>query len=88
MGWIVGYEKGVEGKGRWAVENEERAGGSVRAANYNHSCGWRGEETPRGCAGIHGDGPGGEKDERSVRFQGDGKGCIYPPPIHIGTRRH
>lgn len=47
-----------------------------------------GEETPRGCAGIHDDGPGGEKDERSVRFQGDGKGCIYPPPIHIGTRRH
>lgn len=52
MGWIVGYEKRAEGKGRWAVENEERAGGSVRAANYNHSCGWRGEETPRGARGY------------------------------------
>lgn len=53
--------RGWKGRGR-TRQRTRRAGGSVRAANYNHSCGWRDEETP-GVWGVHDDGPGGTKDD-------------------------
>lgn len=61
MGWIVGYEEGG-GREKGGRQRTKRAGGSVRAANYNHSCGWRDEETP-GVWGVRDDGPGGAKDD-------------------------
>lgn len=61
MGWIVGYEEGG-GREEGGRQRTRRAGGSVRAANYNHSCGWRDEETP-GVWGVHDDGPGEAKDD-------------------------
>lgn len=53
--------RGCKGRGR-TRQRTRKAGGSVRAANYNHSCGWRDEETP-GVWGVRDDGPGGTKDD-------------------------
>lgn len=79
MGWIVGYEEGVEGKREDGRESGERVALSelriiitvVVGAMRRH----------QGCEGYA---MMGQEERRtmattSVRFQGDGKGCIYSP---------
>lgn len=59
---------GRDGRVGGRQRNEERAGSSVSAgaANYNHSCGWRDEATPRRCA-RRGGVPATDQDDEERR---------------------
>lgn len=77
MGWIVGYEEGMEGKREDSRESGERVALSELRIIITVVVGAR---RHRGCEGYA---VMGQEERRtmattSVRVQGDGKGCIYP----------